>query len=130
MAKAGDGSEERVITPELKDLRSRKTYVQLRIPRIRDEIKSLFEQRKAFRESPRDPGGKPEERRHIVETRIYLGFELERLKSELKCLEQERDTIRTKLRAMGPGEAGPGSVKGDREGRVLERRAGKGRDPS
>jgi hypothetical protein len=124
MAKQSSGPGEQTqvsVTPELKNLRSRKVYIQLRTPRVRDEIQTLVEQRKKIHDSPHEIGGGSGESRNKNEERIYASFELARLKSELKSLELERGDILTKLRA-GKVEAEPTfeAKAGPRQGASVE----------
>jgi len=91
-----DNSRSSTISPELKQLRGRKVYVQLRAARVRDEIKSLVDQRKGFRDSSN--AGKEGQPHDLNQQKIYTTHELARLKSELKSLEEERGSIIGKLR--------------------------------
>src|ERR1051326_4670841 len=97
------------IPPEIKALRSRKVYIQLRVPRIKEELKTLGEQRKKLSEAK----GRPESlTKDHHQQRVYAHHELERLKAELKNLEKERGTILGKLRGSASETA---SVKSSAE---------------
>jgi hypothetical protein len=83
----------------LKDLRGRKVYIDIRLPRIREEIKTLQDQRKTLAQESR-LGAKPEgvQLKASVAKRIYTSHELDRLKSELASLQIERTTVLERLR--------------------------------
>jgi phage-related minor tail protein len=83
----------------LKDLRGRKVYIDIRLPRIRDEIKTMTDQRKTLAEESR-VGAKPEgaKLKASVAKRIYTTHELDRLKAELASLQIERKTVLERLR--------------------------------
>jgi len=70
-----------------KRLRSRKVYIQLRIPRVRAEIAAIATRKKAMSES----GG--EATKELTEERIYSNQHLVALRKELESLEQERKTV-------------------------------------
>ena len=72
---------------EQKRLRSRKVYIQLRIPRVRAEIAAIATRKKAMSES----GG--EATKELTEERIYSNQHLVALRKELESLEQERKTV-------------------------------------
>lgn len=83
----------------LKDLRGRKAYIDIRLPKVREEIKSLAAQRKTLAEESRE-GAKPEgaQLKASIAKRIYTSHELDRLKSELASLQIERKTVLERLR--------------------------------
>lgn len=72
---------------EIKRLRARKTYIQLRIPRVKAEITAIATRKKAMNES----GG--EASKELTEERIYSNQHLIALREELESLEQERKTV-------------------------------------
>jgi hypothetical protein len=70
---------------QTKRLRSRKVYIQLRIPRVKAEITEVATRRKTL------SGG--EASKEIIEERIYSSQHLVALRKELESLEQERKTV-------------------------------------
>ena len=74
-------------TEEQKRLRSRKIYIQLRIPRVKAEISAIATRKKAMKESGGDAT------KELTEERIYSNQHLVALRKELQSLELERKTV-------------------------------------
>ena len=85
---------------QMKRLRLRKVYIQLRIPRVRAEIAAIATRKKAMNES----GG--EASKELTEERIYSNQHLVALRKELQSLEQERKTVLQDLREIRLQETG------------------------
>jgi hypothetical protein len=93
---------------QLKRLRSRRVYIQLRIPRVKAEIAAVATQKKAMSE-PRGEASK-----EVIEERIYSNQHLVALRKELESLEQERKTVLQGLREIRikeTGKAGPATPR-------------------
>jgi hypothetical protein len=73
-------------TEEQKRLRSRKVYIQLRIPRLKAEITALAMKKKNL-------NGTGDAKKEVVEELIYSNQHLLALRKELESLEQERKTV-------------------------------------
>jgi hypothetical protein len=87
-----------VPSKEIKDLRARKTYIHRRLPRIRDEIKSLAKERKDLLLKLSDKGSKdPKALKNEREESIYTRLRLVVLRQELKELSDERQKTTTEL---------------------------------
>lgn len=85
---------------QMKRLRLRKVYIQLRIPRVKAEIAAVATRKKAMNES----GG--EASKEIVEERIYSNQHMVALRKELQSLEQERKTVLQGLKEIKLQETG------------------------
>ena len=85
---------------QMKRLRLRKVYIQLRIPRVKAEIAAVATRKKAMNES----GG--EASKEVVEERIYSNQHMVALRKELQSLEQERKTVLQGLREIKLQETG------------------------
>jgi len=85
---------------QMKRLRLRKVYIQLRIPRVKAEIAAVATRKKAMNES----GG--EASKELVEERIYSNQHMVALRKELQSLEQERKTVLQGLREIKLQETG------------------------
>ena len=85
---------------QMKRLRLRKVYIQLRIPRVKAEITAIATRKKAMNES----GG--EASKELTEERIYSNQHLVALRKELQSLEQERKTVLQDLREIRLQETG------------------------
>lgn len=85
---------------QMKRLRLRKVYIQLRIPRVKAEITAIATRKKAMNES----GG--EASKELTEERIYSNQHLVALRKELQSLEQERKTVLQNLREIRLQETG------------------------
>jgi predicted nucleic acid-binding Zn-ribbon protein len=72
---------------QMKRLRVRKVYIQLRIPRVKGEIAAIATRKKATNE----PGA--EASKESIQERIYSNQHLVALRNELQSLEQERKTV-------------------------------------
>ena len=86
---------------QMKRLRTRKVYIQLRVPRVKAETAAVATQKKAMSE----PRG--EASREVIEERIYSNQHLVALRKELQALEDERKTVLQGLREIklqGTGE--------------------------
>ena len=70
----------------MKQLRLRKVYIQLRVPRARAEITELATKKKNL-------NGTGEAKKETVEELIYSNQHLLVLRKELESLEQERKTV-------------------------------------
>ena len=79
---------------EVKRLRARKIYIQLRIPRVKAEITAIATRKKAMNES----GG--ETSKELTEERIYSNQHLIALRRELESLEQERKSVLQDLKEI------------------------------
>ena len=79
---------------QLRQLRVRKVYIQLRIPKLRSELKQLLEQKKGL-ESPDQ-----EKSRSIAEQKIYTNQHLIALRAELNKLSDEQKTVLEQLRKL------------------------------
>jgi hypothetical protein len=79
---------------QLKRLRLRKIYIQLRIPRVKTEISAVSTLKKTLNES----GG--EATKEVIEERIYSNQHLAALRKELESLEQERKVVLLGLREI------------------------------
>jgi hypothetical protein len=89
------------VEEQMKRLRTRKVYIQLRIPRIKAEIAAVATQKKAMNES------RGEASKELIEERIYSNQHLVALRKELQALEDERKTVLLGLREIrlqGTGE--------------------------
>ena len=85
---------------QIKRLRLRKVYIQLRIPRVKAEIAAVATRKKAMNES----GG--EASKELIEERIYSNQHMVALRKELQSLEQERKTVLQGLREIKLQETG------------------------
>ena len=85
---------------QMKRLRLRKVYIQLRIPRVKAEIAAVATRKKAMNES----GG--EASKELIEERIYSNQHMVALRKELQSLEHERKTVLQGLREMKLQETG------------------------
>jgi len=85
---------------QMKRLRLRKVYIQLRIPRVKAEIAAVATRKKAMNES----GG--EASKELVEERIYSNQHMVALRKELQSLEHERKTVLQGLRDIKLQETG------------------------
>jgi len=85
---------------QMKRLRLRKVYIQLRIPRVKAEIAAVATRKKAMNES----GG--EASKELIEERIYSNQHMVALRKELQSLEQERKTVLQDLREIRLQETG------------------------
>jgi predicted nucleic acid-binding Zn-ribbon protein len=85
---------------QTKRLRSRKVYIQLRIPRVKAEIAAVATRKKAMNE----PGS--EASKELIEERIYSNQHLVALRKELESLEQESKTVLQSLREIRTKETG------------------------
>lgn len=85
----------------VRELRSRRTYIQLRIPKIREEIKTLAEIRDRLSKAMKEDQAGPEKMRTMNEQRIYAIHELARLKAEVGGLGAERKQILERLKTVG-----------------------------
>jgi hypothetical protein len=87
-----------VPSKEIKDLRARKTYIHRRLPRIREEIKSLAQERKDLLLKLNDKSSKdPKALKNEREQSIYTRLRLEILRQELKELSEERQKTTAEL---------------------------------
>ena len=78
----------------LKRLRARKVYIELRIPRIKAEITAIAGRKKNLKESGHEAS------KEAVEEMIYNNQHLVTLRKELETLEQERKTVFKDLREL------------------------------
>jgi hypothetical protein len=88
------------VDEQMKRLRTRKVYIQLRIPRIKAEIAAVATQKKAMSES------RGEASKELIEERIYSNQHLVALRKELEALEDERKTVLQGLREIRIKETG------------------------
>lgn len=87
-----------VPSKEIKDLRQRKTYIHRRLPRIREEMKSLSKERKDLLQKLNEKGSKdPKALKDEREENIYTRLRLAVLRQELKQLSEERQKTITEL---------------------------------
>ena len=70
----------------MKQLRLRKVYIQLRIPRVKAEITALATKKKTL-------NGTGEAKKEVVDELIYSNQHLIALRKELESLEQERKAV-------------------------------------
>jgi hypothetical protein len=88
---------------ELRELRRRKTYVDLRIPKVREELQALVAKRKrnaeAAQKAPKIEGA---ELKTEAAHRIYEHHESIRLKNELQSLDAESKSLVSQLREVRP----------------------------
>jgi hypothetical protein len=78
---------------DLRESRSRKTYVRLRIPLVREELKSATDtKRQLDDDATQRPKSAGKELKNFNEKRIYARHEVVRLKAELKALSEELKT--------------------------------------
>jgi hypothetical protein len=86
---------------ELRELRRRKTYVDLRIPKVREELQALVAKRKrnaeAAQKAPKIEGA---ELKTEAAHRIYEHHESIRLKNELQSLDAESKSLVSQLREV------------------------------
>jgi hypothetical protein len=85
---------------QMRRLRLRKVYIQLRIPRVKAEIAAVATRKKTMNES----GG--EASKELIEERIYSNQHLVALRKELQALEHERKTVLQGLREIRLQETG------------------------
>jgi hypothetical protein len=87
-------------TPDerLKAFRVRKVYIDLQLPKVRDEIKSLITEKKNLDEKPHGDGPKAVIK-EWAERKIYANQHLQSLRKELKALEEEREAVLKNLKA-------------------------------
>ena len=78
----------------LKRLRSRKVYIELRIPRIKAEITAIAGRKKNLKEAGNETS------KEAVEEMIYNNQHLVSLRKELQALELERKTVFKDLREL------------------------------
>jgi len=83
-----------------KSLRSRKIYIQLRIPRVKAEIAAVATQKKSLSRS----GGEPS--KEIIEELIYSNQHMLALRNELESLEQEHTSVLKDLKEIKLKETG------------------------
>jgi hypothetical protein len=94
-----DGPANQTISPEIRDLRSRKVYLQVRMPKVRAELKELADRRRQWSEdSKKGPKAEGPAAKSLNEQRIYTVHELGRLQAELKALTEERKNVLEKLK--------------------------------
>jgi hypothetical protein len=92
---------------QMKRLRLRKVYIQLRIPRVKAEIAALATRKKAL-------NGTGEAKKEVVEELIYSNQHLIALRKELESLEQERKAVLQDLKEVRLYETGkPASTRTD-----------------
>jgi len=85
----------------VRELRSRRTYIQLRVPKIREEMKGVAETRDRISKAMKEDNLGPEKMRTLNEQRIYAIHELARLKAEASALGTERKQVLERLKATG-----------------------------
>jgi hypothetical protein len=85
---------------QMRRLRLRKVYIQLRIPRVKAEIAAVATRKKAMNESGSEAS------KELIEERIYSNQHLVALRKELQALEQERKTVLSGLREIRLEETG------------------------
>jgi hypothetical protein len=85
---------------QMRRLRLRKVYIQLRIPRVKAEIAAIATRKKAMNESGNEAS------KELTEERIYSNQHLVALRKELQSLEQERKTVLQGLREIRLQETG------------------------
>ena len=83
----------------MKNLRLRKVYTQVRIPRVKAEIAELATRKKNL-------NGTGEAKKEVVEELIYSNQHLIALRKELESLEQERKAVLQDLKATKLQEGG------------------------
>ena len=71
---------------QVKQLRLRKVYLQLRIPRVKSEVATLATRKKSL-------NGTGEAKKEVAEELIYSNQHLIALRKELESLEQERKAV-------------------------------------
>lgn len=79
---------------QIKQLRLRKVYMRLRIPRVKEEIATLASRKKTL------SNGSGEANKEVVEELIYANQHLLVLRKELAALEEERKAVLENLRAF------------------------------
>jgi len=84
---------------QMKHLRLRKVYIQLRIPRVKAEITELATRKKNL-------NGTGDAKKEVVEELIYSNQHLIALRKELESLEQERKSVLQDLKETKLQEGG------------------------
>jgi len=77
---------------QMRRLRLRKVYIQLRIPRVRAEIANLAARKKTLKDNPGEAS------KELIEEKIYNNQHLSALRKELESLEEERKSVLEHLR--------------------------------
>ena len=79
---------------QIKQLRLRKIYIQLRLPRVKSEISALATRKKEL------GGSAGEASKEVVQELIYSNQHLVALRKEYESLEQERKSVLAGLREI------------------------------
>ncbi|HLY06620.1 MAG TPA: hypothetical protein VKR31_12825 [Rhizomicrobium sp.] len=93
-------SQEQSDNDQVKRFRSRKIYIEHRIPRVKAEIAAIATRKRSLKES----GG--EASKHVIEEMIYNNQHLVALRKELQSLEQERKSVLKGLKEIRLQETG------------------------
>jgi hypothetical protein len=90
----------------VRGLRLEKTYILRRIPRVREEIKALVDERKELSRR-RKSAASPQEAKDVRENHIYTRRRLQILQTELKDLMSNKRETKQKLRTSKSAESQP-----------------------
>jgi hypothetical protein len=83
----------------VKELRSKKIYSELRVPRVRQEMKDLMEQRAALSSKMKELASMdPKQQAATRNEGIYISRRIEILRAEMKDLVSGRKTTISKLK--------------------------------
>jgi hypothetical protein len=81
-------------TDEAKALYRRRTYVSMRLPLIKEELRTLNTERKEGHEKLKGKGGeRTPELKKLRQKQLYMTVRMEALKAEQQALQNERKTI-------------------------------------
>jgi hypothetical protein len=90
-------------TSEVKELRYRRVYLDIRLPNLRQEIKAIGEEKNTLTEKLRNTDAlAQEEKKKLLRRRIYVVHHHKALMAESKVLSEERKELLEKLRGMSP----------------------------
>ncbi|HZB90334.1 MAG TPA: hypothetical protein VE397_02760 [Stellaceae bacterium] len=99
MAEAKKTGAKEAAGGEAKALRSRKVYLQVRMPKVREEIKVIGDERKTISEKLKNVAALDASQQKAVRERgVYLSHHHNALRAELKALTAERQVVGEKLR--------------------------------
>jgi len=96
-AQTADGGSVDVVSDELRTMRVRKVYIEMRLPAVRDEIKKYSEEHKLLGKDA-DPSLTQEAKKAWAAKKIYANQYLRWLREELKSLETEKTLSRINWR--------------------------------
>jgi hypothetical protein len=84
----GESIPAKQVDAELKLAHQRKVYIQIRVPKLRTEIKALVEERKSLEAEPPSKNLEAAARQ-----KIYVHHHLLSLRKELQALEDEKQSV-------------------------------------